>query len=231
MTRIVTMVAVAAAIVCLAGASRSMAAPRSDAKSAPRASQELRFDEVFREAGEPPKVHFRASYLLQGKVHQLEVWRDGSQLVRRTDDVIETHVARDPKSPSYRMVVLDLQRKIETSVDRDDLYRIGNFTEWFDLAHALRHPRSTYRLTAEQAPSGAPRSFASCRWFALQQGGARTDICWSDRERLPMLMLDAHARVSWQVTAIDHDRISASTFRIGDRGFVRNDASQDISGD
>lgn len=220
------------ALAGLTAATASAEAASTDANLPHAIKHELRFEEVFRDTGEPATVHYRASYASQGAAHRLEVWRDGSRrLVRRTDDAIETHVAHEPGGPAYRMVVLDLHRKIETSVSRDDMYRIGNFTEWFDLAHGLRHPKSSYHLTEMKAPAGAPKSIAPCRWYLLEQGGNRTEVCWNARERLPMLVLDHRARVVWQVTAVSHAAASPTIFEIHDQGFVRDDAGQDISGD
>jgi hypothetical protein len=200
----------------------------------------LRFEQVFSDDGEPPALHYRADYGANhganhgaaGAPHRLEVWRDGGRrLVRRTDGVIETHVAHRPGDPDFQLVVLDLQRKIETRIARDDLYRIGNFTDWFDLAHGLRHPRAAYRLTVSAAPAHAPKPLQACNWYTLAQGGHSTRLCWSAAARLPLLMLDDSGQVLWQVTALDSKPAAAAVFEVHDIGFVHNDASQDISND
>ena len=196
------------------------------------ASQQLRFETVFSDADEPKTLHFRADYASRGTPHKLELWRDGSQrLVRRTDDKVETHVEHVAGSPAYQMVVLDLQRKIETRVARDDMYRIGNFTEWFDLAHGLRHPKGAYRLTATAAPDHGPTPIAPCHWYLLEQGVSLTRICWSPREHLPLVLMNDRGSVLWQVSEVSHAAPPKSVFLVRDEGFVRNDASQDISGD
>ncbi|MDE2367343.1 MAG: hypothetical protein KGN16_00090 [Burkholderiales bacterium] len=121
----------------------------------------LTFEQAFSHRGEPTALHYRARYGRPGASHSHEVWRDGERrLVRRTDNAIETHVAHRPGDPQFQVVVLDLRRKTEKRIARDDLYRIGNFTEWFDLAHGLGHPRAEYHLTAVAAPTGAPRPLA-----------------------------------------------------------------------
>ena len=170
--------------------------------------------------------------MAQGKHHALEVWRDGSRhLVRRTGEAIEIHVTRQPGDPDYQMTVLDLRRKIETRVSRDDLYRLGNFTDWFDLAHGLRHPKAAYRLTAIQAPAGTSRPLEACRWYALEQSGKTTHVCWSARQHLPMQILADHGQVLWQVTLVEQTLGPAAVFQVRDFGFVQNDAHRDISGD
>ncbi|MDE2274852.1 MAG: hypothetical protein KGK09_01005 [Burkholderiales bacterium] len=211
-----------------ASASASASASLPAAGEAPG----LRFEQVFSDRGEPSALHYQARYTVGGVPHRLEVWRDGqSRLVRRTDDAIETHVTRQPGDADYRMVVLDLRRRIATRIDRDDLYRIGRFTDWFDLAHGLRQPLAAYRLTAAPAPGAAPRAIDACRWYALVQAGQRTQVCWSVQEHLPLLMLDQGGSVLWQVTALARTPVPAAVLEVHDRGFVRNDASQDISGD
>ena len=192
----------------------------------------LRFEQVFNDRGEPPALHFRARYGSPGESHQLEVWRDGGRrLVRRTDDTIETHVARRQGDAGFEMVVLDLRRKIETRIARDDLYRIGNTTDWFDLAHGLRHPKAAYDLRTSAAPAQSPRPIEACKWYVLMQGGRSTALCWSSDAHVPLLMLDDMGHVLWQLTAIERKPAPAAVFEVRDFGFVRNDAGQDISSD
>lgn len=202
------------------------------ASAAPAPGAGLRFEQVFSPLGEPAALHYLARYGAPGAAHRLEVWRDGERrLVRRTDDAIETHVVRQPGDPSFEMIVLDLRRRIETRVARDDLYRIGHFSDWFDLAHGLRHPNTAYRLTASAAPAHSPRPPEPCRWYTLTQGGRTTAVCWSAAAHLPLLMVDDAGQLLWQVTAIDRKPAPAEVFVVRDAGFVRNDAGMDISGD
>jgi len=192
----------------------------------------LRFDQVFTADGEPSAQHFSARFVSRGEQHVMQLWRDGDRrLVRRTDDATEIHVSRTPHDPDYEMVVLDLRRKLETRVARYDLYRLGSFTDWFDLAHGLRHPKAAYRLTATSPPKTAPLPIQACRWYRLEQSGRSTRICWSAREHVPMLMLGDDDRVAWALTELTHKPAPASVFEIHDIGFVRNDAHRDITGD
>ena len=220
---------VAASLLVAAAAS---AVPGPIPGNAAAAGAGLRFEDIFTEVGEPAALHYRATFMAHGKHHALEVWRDGGRrLVRRTDEAIETYVTRRPGDPDYQMVVLDLRRKIETRITRDDLYRIGNLTDWFDLAHGLRHPKAAYRLTAIQVPAGASRPLEACRWYALEQSGKTTQVCWSARQHLPMQIVADHAQVVWQVTLVEQAPGPAAVFQVRDFGFVKNDAHQDISGD
>lgn len=218
----------------LASAGTAGAAPRAARSHAgpDGGASPLRFEQVFRTDGEPDRLHFEARYGPIDAPHHLEVWREGeTRLVRRTDDRIETHAVRGDDEAGYRLVVLDLARRIATHVDRTSLYRIGNFTDWFDLAHGLRHPSGDYSLAAVRPPEGAPPPAEPCRWYLLAQDGQRTAVCWSERDRLPMLLLGADAQVLWQVIRIDRQPAAAEVFQVHDAGFVHHDAAADLSAD
>lgn len=196
------------------------------------AARPLTFDGAFDRGGGPPGLHFRASFVSRGAEHRLEVWRDGDRRVRRrTDDAVETYAFREAAGPEYRLSVLDLKRKLHTRVDRTSLYRLGSFTDWFELAHALRHPRGAYRLTRLRTPPPAPRPLDRCDWYELAEGGRSARICWSARDGIPLVVLGADGEASWWVTALDRAPLPAGTFEIHDDGFVRNDASADLEGD
>jgi hypothetical protein len=194
------------------------------------------FDHVFSTRGEPAATHFQATYLAGGTEHHVEVWRDGDRRIRRrTDDKAETFAVHmpgnQPGSPDYRLSVLDLGRKIRTDIDRDNLYRIGQFTDWFDLGHGLRHPKGDYRLVPAATPHGAARAIGACEWVALVQGTQATHVCWSAQAKLPLLIQAADGRIVWRVTSVDHKAIADQVFAIHDAGFIRNDANADIEHD
>lgn len=191
----------------------------------------LRFDDVFSVKGEPVATHFQATYLAGGTEHQLEVWRDGMHVRRHTDARSDTYAVREKSGAGYRMAVLDLQKKIRTDIDRDNLYRIGHFSDWYDLGHGLRHPQGSYQLTAASAPAGAPAPVAPCQWFDLQQAGRTTHLCWSKRSRLPLLMQSQDGALVWKVNRLDHQPVKAEVFAVHDAGFIRNDANRDIEQD
>jgi hypothetical protein len=193
----------------------------------------LDFDRVFSARGEPASLHYRARYRASGGVHQVEVWRDGDRRLKRaTDGRLTTFASHRTGDAGYRLDVLDQKRHVHTTIHRDNMYRIGSFTDWFDLGHALRHPRATYRLTAGVAPrataSAAP---APCRWYDLAQVGQTSHICWDGANRLPLLIVDNAGALVWRVTALDRGRIAPVVFAIEDRGYVRTDADRDIAAD
>jgi hypothetical protein len=180
-------------------------------------AKELKFEQVFSS---------------KGASHQLEVWRDGDRRVkRRADDVIETYAFRKPGDPEFHMSILDMRKRIHTRIDRTNLYRIGNFTDWFDLAHGLKHPMGEYQVAEAQAPDGAPKAIKACRWYDLTQDKRTTHICWSAQSRIPLVIQAQDGEVVWRVTTLDRKPIPAKTFDIHDEGFIHNDANQDIERD
>jgi len=192
----------------------------------------LDFDKTFNAKGEARQIHYQAIYTLDGKTHRVEVWRDRDRrLKRRTDDILESFIFRPERQAEWHMVMLDVKRKIRTDIDRTNLYRIGHFTDWFGLSHALTRPTMPYRLTSIGAPRLADTPIANCRWYALIRHQVESRICWSQTLRLPLLVTDRHNQVQWRVTMAKVQPIPASVFQIEDRGFVQNNANEDIQAD
>jgi hypothetical protein len=193
---------------------------------------ELKFEQVFNTKAEPAALHYQAVYRSGGAEHRMEVWRDGdSRVKRRSDDRVETYASHKPGDAEFEMSVLDLKKRIHTKVSRTNLYRIGNFTDWFDLGHGLRHPKGAYTLAAAGAPKDAPKPLQSCAWYELKQEGHASRICWSAQYRVPMLIAAEDGSIVWRVTEVDAKPIPAKTFDIHDAGFVYNDANADIEPD
>ncbi len=191
----------------------------------------LRFETVFAAAGEPPLLHYRATYLAGGATHFVEVWRDGDKRLKRvTDGRVTTIAVHAPGDPEFRLTVIDPARRVITTIDRTNLYRLGNFTDWFDLGHGLRHPKGRYRLAAAAAPSSGPAPVAACAWYDLTATMRTTHVCWSRILRLPLAIVGADGVPVWRITAVDRD-VPAGTFRIVDHGFVHVDANRDLDRD
>lgn len=191
-----------------------------------------RFDAVFATAGESSTIHYQATYLAGAVPHTLEVWRDHDRRVKRvTDGTIMTVATHTPGDPEFSMTVVDPVKRVITTIDRTNLYRLGNFTDWFDLTHGLRHPRGGYGLAAGSALSGTPAASGRCAWYDLTAGAATTHICWSAAERLPLVIVAGDGRVVWRIVKIDHAPLAADVFRIADRGFVHVDTNRDLDRD
>lgn len=196
------------------------------------AAEGLRFEDAFTADAASAPLHYRATYVARGGEHAVEAWLDaGVRFKRITDGAIEVHAERDPGDTGFRMTVLDLRRRIATRVDRSSLYRMGQFTDWFELAQALRHPRGDYRLVRSAVPAQAPQALQACDWYALTQDGGTSRICWSASLRLPLLVVSARGDPVWRVTEVDRDPVAAQLFDVDDRGFVRNDVNADLAGD
>lgn len=200
---------------------------------AAKAPRPLTFNQVFSAKGEPAFLHYQVLFASNGAVHRMELWRDRDRRIKRvTDQALVTYATRKAGDVGYTLKVLDLKRRISTLIDRTNLYRIGSFTDWYDLSHGLRHPKGAYRLVAAQAaPAGMPRIARTCRWYDLIEGPRTTHICWDDQVKLPLLIAPASGPPVWRVTAIDQRSIPAATFLADDRGFIHNDANRDIEAD
>jgi hypothetical protein len=193
---------------------------------------ELTFEKAFNTKGEPRALHYQAQFSAKGSEHQLEVWRDGDKRLKRsTDKAIETYVFRQHGSTEFQMSILDMKKKICTRVGRTNFYRIGHLIDWFDLAHGLKHPVGAYRIAKAKVPDGVPKAVMDCQWYDLNQNNRTTHICWSPRNRLPVVIQSESGKVVWKLTSVDMKPIPAKTFEIHDEGFVRNNANEDIEGD
>lgn len=197
----------------------------------PAHAADLRFEQAFDGSG-ATTLHYQASYRAGDMLHWLEVWRDGDLRVkRRTDDRVEVIASRAAGGDEFAMSILDLEKRIHTLVSRSNLYRIGSFTDWFDLAHGLRHPRGQYRLRSIATPVEAPAPLQPCAWFALAQNGQESRICWSAADQVPMLIVSGDGETVWWISALDREPLAANAFVVRDEGFLRNDANQDIEPD
>lgn len=192
----------------------------------------LSFDDAFGTRGEPATLHYQASYLERGTRHRLRVWRDADRRLKRsTDEVLETYVFKPNRTPEFQMVVLDKKRMIRTDIQRTHLIRIGNFTDWFDLAHGLKHPIGAHHIQALAEHSSSEKPLKPCQWYGLTQGNSSTQVCWSSTYKLPMLIENANQQVIWKVDAISTAPIQPEVFQINDVGYVKNNADTDIERD
>uniref|UniRef100_C6BNR8 Uncharacterized protein n=1 Tax=Ralstonia pickettii (strain 12D) TaxID=428406 RepID=C6BNR8_RALP1 len=143
------------------------------------------FESVFQSGDEPAALFYRAEFTGSDGVHVLQVWRDGQvRLRRKTDEVLDTYVVRNSADPlEYQMTVVDYRKRITTRIDRNNLIRLGHFSDWFDLAHGLRHPVGEYRLAPTSAPAGAPIPASACRWYVLSQGNTLNGVLSRNRRK------------------------------------------------
>lgn len=195
-------------------------------------AKSLTFEQVFTAKKEAPSLHYQAVFTSKGVEHKLEAWRDGDRRVKRSiDEAIELYAVHVPGSADFHLSILDNKRRIHSQVDRTNLYRVGNFTDWYDLAYSLKYPKQTYGLTKVPARSDSEKPIQECSWYALQQEKRTTDICWSRSLRLPLLIQMPDGPVIWRVTSVEKNAIADPIFVIHDQGFVQNDVNKDIESD
>lgn len=193
----------------------------------------LEFEKVFSTAKEPATLHYQAVYEDARGRHELEVWREGQhRLRRRTDHALDVLAERE-KDGEVKLTVFDHNRRIRTDISRSSLYRVGQFTDWFGLAHGIRKPAASYMLTRlAYAPGGEATTFP-CRWYALESGEQRSRICWNNTVGLPIAITDAAGHVRWKILAAASgaDAVSPSQFQVGDAGYIHVNADDDIQAD
>ena len=147
-------------------------------------------------------VHLSATFTgVDGRPHRLELWRHGTSFLhRRTDDALDLFVVARPAGSEYRYRFFDQRRHLVTDVRRDNLYRIGVYSDWFGLAHVVDRPKATFEVRAIADPHPAsPRR--DCVWRGLATSGSGSPaaaappvwprtmtarICWSARWAIPL---------------------------------------------
>jgi hypothetical protein len=194
-------------------------------------AQGLKFQTVFSEKGEPRSVHYLAKYQTQNSQHDVEVWRLGNrQFKKRTDDAIEIVGIKKSGHDEYTLHVFDLKKRIYTQIDRDNLIKIGNITDWYEMSHALKFPRGDYALVKFKPVKEMPPTAYACDWYSLTQSGSTSKICWSQTNKLPISILNHQDQIVWQIVLLDH-KADEQSFSLNRDGFVFNNANRDIEGD
>lgn len=190
------------------------------------------FDRVFAVRGEPASLRYEVDYEDARGSHRLRVWRHGTTHLRRsTDGMLDVLVERGADDELH-MAVIDHRKHIATAVSRTALYKVGHGLDWFSLAHGLARPATAYTVTRlARAPASAP-AVAACRWAELTQGERRTDVCWSPRLGLPLLIVaQPSGKTVWRVVASHPGPVEASAFSVAADGYVRVSADEDIQAD
>jgi hypothetical protein len=195
--------------------------------SAPACAAPLSWQAAFPVSEAPSQVYFQARYIdARGVPHKLQVWRDGSQLLRRSDNALDIEVSHDATGAAHYRV-FDYRRGIVTQVARSNLYRIGVFSDDFSLAHVLTRPRGALALTMGQAqilPMGA------CNWIQISPAqGAASEACWSAQWGVPLEIRQA-GRPVFQIEQLARSA-PAPFMQKQQRDWITVDANQDIDPD
>lgn len=188
------------------------------------------FEQVFNADGEPPWLHYQADYTDRRGTHHLEVWRDhDTRILRKTDDRIEVNALR--LGDDIRFAISDTVRHTVTTVDRVNLIRVGLFVDWFSQGHAVVRPTGTYEL----APLGASEQILGrrCAMWRLTSAASnsKSDICWDDALKLPLLIRDTDDRIVWRLTAMDATPFADSVFSSSVSDLTHIDMNADFRGD
>jgi hypothetical protein len=178
------------------------------------AGPSLTWERAFPVDRAPVDVHLSATFTgSDRRPHRLELWRHGTSFLhRRTDDVLDLFVVARSARNEYRYRFFDQRRHLVTDVRRDNLYRIGVYSDWFGLAHVVDRPKSAFevRAIADPHPSSPRRD---CVWRVLATrasgapagAGARSQpmtarVCWSARWAVPLAIEQQDPSGTWAET-------------------------------
>ena len=146
-------------------------------------------------------VHLDAHFVgSDGTAHRLQLWRHGSEFLhRRTDDVLDLFLRQAGKKGDYTCRLIDHRRRVAMDVSRNQLYRIGVFSDWFGLAHVLDRPKTEFAV--RDVPPLPKERLKDCAWRLLvrgnQQAQDHTRVCWSAKWGLPMAIRVRGVKGEW----------------------------------
>ncbi len=160
-------------------------------------------------------AHFVGS---DGASHRLQLWRHGTQyLRRRTDETLDLYLHRTGEKDDYSYRLIDHRRRVSMDVNRNQLYRIGVFSDWFGLAHILDRPKSAFVVRAaapspKEKPANRLKDKTGCVWRLLVRGGEEAHdqvrICWSAAWGVPMSIRVRGANGEW-IEQLSVDRVES----------------------
>jgi hypothetical protein len=161
-------------------------------------------------------VHLDAHFVgSDGSAHRLQLWRHGSEFLhRRTDQVLDLFLRQTGKKGDYTYRLIDHRRRVSMDVSRNQLYRIGVFSDWFGLAHVLDRPKTEF--TVRDATPLPKERAKDCSWRLLVRGNKQaqdqTRVCWSAKWGLPMAIRVRGVKGEWmeQFSADRVEEISPS---------------------
>jgi hypothetical protein len=181
---------VAAGLLIALGSSRAGAAQPS-----------LTWDEAFPITHAAIDIRLVANFQgSDGASHRLQLWRHGTSFLhRRTDEALDLYVHREDTTNAYAYRLIDHRRHLAMDVRRDQLYRIGVFSDWFGLAHVLDRPKTPFSVRPLSVPAQERRR--DCTWRLLvrdtQGSTEEARICWSAAWGIPLAIQSKNARGGW----------------------------------
>lgn len=190
------------------------------------APADLAWDTAFRGQG-PKAVHFTArAQDVRGASHNLEVWRDGADRLRRDTDGALSIVA-EKQGDSHRFLVIDRGRRLRVHARRETLLRLGVFSADFPtLAGRPRRPDAPHTVRALGKTASTPAG--SCAFYRIEMvAGGGEDICWSSTWGLPLEVRRLDGTTTFRVTSAEA-RLPSTAFRM-DTDLADVDADRDIA--
>ncbi len=151
-------------------------------------------------------AHFVGS---DGASHRLQLWRKGTEFLhRKTDEALDLYLEHLDGKDDYTYRLLDHRRRLLIGVNRNHLYRIGVFSDWFGLAHVLDRPKTQYSVrAAAPLPDEEQRA---CTWRLLirqgEESSSQSRVCWSAQWGLPLVIRTPGPKGMW----IDQFKINGS---------------------
>lgn len=190
------------------------------------------FKEFFLNSKERKDVYFNGHYFIKQNKHTLEFWRSKNQVLRKTDNNIEIYANHEGVGPDFNLVILNPKKHIRTTINRNNLIKLGSFSDWDDYAINLKHPKGKYLIKANvKLLKKVDKPLISCNWYVIEEGAKKDFICWSSLAQLPIIILDNQYNPEFIIDKINFDLIKKSTFDSNKSGFIENNANEDISGD
>lgn len=226
---------------CLSASFAIAAAENSAAAntgSTPASPISLQWQQVFASHNAARYLEFTAHYRdAKGAEHRLHYWRDGNKRLRRNTDGNADLMVEHLASGEYRYHVIDHRKKIITHIDQTNLQRIGQFTNWDNLARALTTPPLGATITKSNAADFSLDKYR-CTWYdvapVVQAGSAapHQQICWSRSLGIPLKITTSTAGevvTTWQVDKVSTAKLGDAAFTANISGYAVVDANQDIS--
>ena len=132
--------------------------------------------------GGEPHVHWTAQYVDTTGRHTIEAWRQPDHVRRVPDGVLELDAVR-PRGDAYRFSLHDRARDTTFHGREHDRILQGSFDDWQRWTHVIA-PSQPGALVQplDRPPLETPAG--RCRW--LRDAG--TEICWSTRFALPLVL-------------------------------------------
>lgn len=149
-------------------------------------------------------LHYRAHYFdTAGTRHELEVWRDKDRRLRRDSDGILSIFVDHRGDGDDAFEVVDRRRQVRMQVGKNQLHRLGLFSDWASLASGISEPRRAYSLKRVRGAA-----IKGCVWYQLD----RQRLCISRKLGVPLRIEDLEHRPQFEIDQHDSEPIAEAIF-------------------